>query len=315
MKTQSVISLISRLLLASAFIISGFLKLYPIEFFENDLLMHHLGNESLVLFESRLLIASEFIIGAGILLALHDKLFLSLSYASLALYTIYLFAILAIEGNAGNCGCMGSAIVLSPLEGIIKNVFLFSLTYWVWQISFKWSTRYRSRILLSLCAIGIAAPFIFNPILLPEKIITTSGERTVLPLELLYETPGETPPSFNLVKGKKIVAFLLLSCSHCKLAATRLEAIKRSNPELPIHLLLCGERDDLAKFLRETNVSVLPYSYYSSLHFFMKMSGPDFPAIYLVNDKVADAKMGFYEINSEALNAWFADTTTAISRD
>lgn len=315
MKTSSIVSHISRAILAIAFIVSGILKLYPVEFFENDLLIHHLGSELLVMFEARLLIASELIIGIGILLAIYDKLFLSLSFVSLALYTLYLSFIVVTEGNSGNCGCMGNAISLSPAEGIMKNIFLLSLTYWVWQQPIKWSTRWRNAVVLFFGVLSLTAPFVLNPLSFPNKVATAGGEKNVLPLELLYTLTSEKAPTFDLTQGKKIIAFFLLNCSHCKLAATRFEAIKRSHPELPIYLILCGEKQELSKFLRETNMSQLPYSYFSSLHYFMKMSGPDFPAIYLVNNKIVDAQLAYNDINSAVLKTWYEETKSDTSRD
>ncbi|MEZ5054869.1 MAG: hypothetical protein R2807_08960 [Chitinophagales bacterium] len=40
-----------------------------------------------------------------------------------------------------------------------------------------------------------------------------------LPLSYLYEDSLQAPPTVNLKQGKHIVAFLSLTCSHCKVAA------------------------------------------------------------------------------------------------
>ncbi len=294
---------IIRVLLSAAFIASGLLKLYPIEFFENDLLLHHLGSDTWVMFEARWLIGSELIIGAGILFVLWDRFFLICSFAMLAFYTIYLIIILVIEGNSGNCGCFGNAIVLTPLEGILKNVMFAAFTLWLWKHQSEWVFRWKKIALIIVVVAGITTPFILNPVFFPKKVDTVDGEKTVVPLERLYA--NHESPSVDLQHGKQIVAFLLLTCNHCRLAASRLEAIKRDHPELPIHFILCGEDKDLQGFLDEARVQEVSYNLVHSIHLVIKVAGPDFPAIYLLNDGVADAQFGFYDIESKTIIDWY----------
>ncbi len=292
-----------RIVLAGAFIASGVLKLYPIEFFENDLLLHHLGLESTIVFESRWLIGSEFIIAGGILFMLWDRLFLAVSFLMLLVYSVYLVIILLVEGNSGNCGCFGNAIVLTPLEGIFKNILLGLLTFVLWKNQSSWIFPYRKAAIIILLLLGTALPFILNPVFFPQKVNTDTGEKVMIPLERLYA--NHESPEFDLQSGKKIVAFLLLKCSHCRLTAARLEAIKRSNPELPIYFVICGEQEELQSFLDEAHVEQTPYSLIHSLHLMIKVAGPDFPAVYLLNNGVADAEFGFYDIESSVLLDWY----------
>lgn len=303
MSISTIFLWLCRITLSGAFLTSGLLKLYPIEFFENDLFLHHLGFESTIVFESRWLIGSEFIVAGGILFMLWDRLFLGISFIMLLVYTIYLAIILLVEGNSGNCGCFGNAIVLTPFEGILKNVALGVLTYILWKRQSSWIFPYRKIAISVLLVAGVALPFILNPVFFPQKINTLSGEKVVIPLEKLYS--NHESPAFDLQSGKKIVAFLLLECSHCRLTAARLEAIKRANPELPIYFVMCGEQEDLSSFLEETHVAEVPYSLIHSLHLIIKVAGPDFPAVYLMKDGVADAEFGFYDIESSVLLDWY----------
>jgi hypothetical protein len=297
------INWIVRILLSAAFVVSGIVKLYPIEFFENDLLMHNLASDTWVMFEARWLIGLELIIGVGILFVLWDRLFLACSFAMLIFYTVYLLIILGIEGNSGNCGCFGNAIVLTPLEGVIKNVVFAAFTFWLWKHKSNWHFRYRSVALVFILLAGLALPFILNPVFFPQKVNTVNGEKSVVPLEKLYATSES--PTVQLDQGKQIVAFLLLNCSHCRLAASRLEAIKRDHPELPMHFILCGEDEDLKGFIDETRLSSVPYTHIHSLHLAMNVSGPDFPSVYLLNNSVADAKLGFFDIETKSLLDWY----------
>lgn len=304
MKLPKILSWSVRVMLAITFVISGLMKLYPIEFFENDLLLHHLSPEKLVLFESRLLIGSELFIAAGILLALNDKIFLRLSFLMLIVYTIYLFILILVEGNEGNCGCFGNAIILTPFEGILKNVFLLGMTWLVWKNQVNYSLRYKKITIGLMTAITLALPFILNPVLLPKTIESNGIEKTLLPLEILYETEGETPPMFDVKQGKKIVAFLLLRCPHCRLAATRLEAIKRDHPELPIYIILTGEANDIPDFIEESKLHDIPYQHFIAQHKVMKIAGAEFPQIMLIHDSMLEGSLDYYDITSESLLNW-----------
>ncbi|MBX7051969.1 MAG: hypothetical protein K1X54_08025 [Flavobacteriales bacterium] len=305
MKLPMILSWSVRILLAVAYVFSGILKLYPIEFFENDMLMHHLSTEKLVLFQSRLLIGGELLVAAGILFALHDKLFVRLSFLMLAIYTLYLTILLILEGNNGNCGCFGNAIVLTPFEGIMKNVFLAGMTWIVWHNPVQYAFRWKNVVLVVMSLFTLALPFILNPVLLPKNVQTLEGEKTEIPLEILYETEGEIPPSFDVLHGKKIIAFMLLKCPHCRLAATRLEAIKRDHPELPIYAVLSGNANDIPAFMEETKLHDIPYQHFVSEHKIMKVSGAQFPAIYLVDDKMLDVSLEYYDLNSDVLLEWY----------
>jgi hypothetical protein len=305
MKITILLSWICRIFLSAAFFTSGLFKLYPVEFFENDLLIHRLGTESTIAFEARLLIASELVIGAGILFFLWDKFFLRLSFIMLGVYTIYLLIILMVEGNSGNCGCFGNAIVLTPLQGIIKNVLFAVLTWILWKRPKIWPFRFQKVFVAAITLIGIATPFILNPIFFPTKVITTQGEKQLLPFEVIYENEYEAPPVWDVRQGKQVVGFLLLGCQHCRLAAARLDAIKRSHPELPMHLFLCGEDSELADFLEETHLETIEYHLFHSTPKFIKIAGPEFPAIYMVQDQAAIAKLGFYDIESDVLLNWY----------
>lgn len=269
------------------------------------MLIHHLSGESWVLFQSRLLIGSELLVAAGILTGLWDKFFVRLSFVMLLVYTIYLIILLIFEGNNGNCGCFGNAIVLTPFEGIVKNIFFAGMTWLVWKNPIDYSFRGKKVAIVLAVLITMALPFILNPVLLPKKIQTLTGEKIEVPLEILYESEGETPPTFDVLTGKKIVAFMLPRCPHCRLAATRLETIKREHPELPIYAVISGDEADMPSFLEETHLHDIPYQHFISQHKIMKVAGPQFPSILLVHDKILDISLEYYDLNSDVLLDWY----------
>ncbi|MGL5317794.1 MAG: BT_3928 family protein [Bacteroidales bacterium] len=145
-------TVISRLLLGSTFIFSGFSKAIDptgsaIKFSEY---FHSFGLESLVFLAmpgSVLLAAIEFLIGANLLLGnswrknCYAALIIMLFMTPLTLY-------LAIANPVSDCGCFGDALHLTNWETFFKNVILLSaalylvrvksLIFHIYSRSFQW---------------------------------------------------------------------------------------------------------------------------------------------------------------------------------
>jgi hypothetical protein len=86
-----------------------------------------------------------------------------LSILMLLFYSLWLVFLLISQGNEGNCGCLGTWISLTPLEGLLKNIALLIPLVFFFN---KPAPVFKYRpILLSIIIIiaGVAIPFIVAP--------------------------------------------------------------------------------------------------------------------------------------------------------
>jgi uncharacterized membrane protein YphA (DoxX/SURF4 family) len=291
------------IILGLSYIFSGIVKLVPSEFFENDLLKAGLGNDWTVLFLSRLIIGSEFVIGILIIFRLYPRQVLRLSLLMLLAYTIYLIYFILRFGNEGNCGCYGHDIVLSPAEGILKNIGIAGITlillrYWSTDGMIKRWQKWATGIIL---VAGMISPFIIYPIDFPEKIQRNGKVFKKIDLDPIYM---ESNPNFEMRSGKSIVAFLSMTCPRCKVAANKLEIIKRQHPELPIYFVINGEDEDFPQFIQSTELRDVPFTRFQKGDELVRICGAHFPAIYMLKDSYLEHDLDYEAINSDNFTEW-----------
>ena len=133
--TKNIISWIIRILISVLFLVSAYAKVYhepsayfSITTFEQKQLVPLGFDSSLAAFFSRTLIALEFTLGILILLPFQLKrVLIPVTIGILAFFSIHLGLQIYLTGNAGNCGCFGALIEMTPLEAIIKNVLAIGL--------------------------------------------------------------------------------------------------------------------------------------------------------------------------------------------
>jgi thiol-disulfide isomerase/thioredoxin len=128
---------ILRGILAFLFLLSATAKLYDspyfaITTFEMKQLLPLGFSEGLAVYFSRTLIGFEFALGF-LLLQPHylKKLVIPTTIALLAIFIAQLSYEIATKGNAGNCGCFGELLPMTPIEAIIKNVVAIALLFWL----------------------------------------------------------------------------------------------------------------------------------------------------------------------------------------
>jgi hypothetical protein len=302
---MNILRLTLLILLAISYLFSGYAKLIPIEYFENDILRSELANEISVLFISRFIVGSEFVIGVLLLFRLFLKQTLKVSLWMLLLYTVYLLYVIIRFGNEGNCGCYGQQFVLSPLHGIIKNIFIGVVTIYLFRsINYQPMTRWPKAIAVTLGVLVLLSPFVIYKIDFPEKLVIDGQEKEKLNLDLLYSNSDVEAPQFELRHGKTIVAFLSLKCYKCKMAANKLELIKRQHPDLPIYFIINGEQEDFEEFKKMSELRDVPYSYFNDGDELIKICGVVFPAVFLSNNSYLDADLNYTEITADNLLQW-----------
>jgi len=296
------------------FLYSAWTKVLPIQPFEYTIVEHlHLPWLAASIL-ARLVIGLEAALGGLIVLHLFgkNKLVLKLAFALLLLFSIYLVWLWASAGNEVNCGCFGDYIWMSPSASLIKNAVLLLLTAilirWHHSLYFKWV----SPVTLVLLLVVVALPLLLYPISI-GKPSWVKQDRFKLDFAPLYSpikddtaalrVPYPDKPSFDLSKGKYIIAFVSPSCEHCRIAARKMSIMKKDNPSLPFFMIIGGIASDLTEFWEYTNSGNILYM---RLHRnpFLEYTGGMFPQIFWINNGWVEAKSNYNTLNQYEIEKW-----------
>jgi hypothetical protein len=256
-KFLKILAIICSVLLGLVFIFSAISKLYPIEPFEYTFVGLGIAGWQSSLFIARLFIGLELACGILLLANLWLKRF-TIPFVALILiiFNIYLALEIYKFGNKGDCGCFGQYLHFTPLEGILKNIVLLLLCALIY---FYHKGVYFKRIKLVTAFIIIASlvtPFILNTVDIQTSAQHYSGELNYkLDLDILYKDKNNKPPQVELRKGKWVIAFMSLTCPHCRIDAKKLHIMKLKNPALPIHMVLNGKDKNLKAFFDDTRAN------------------------------------------------------------
>jgi uncharacterized membrane protein YphA (DoxX/SURF4 family) len=302
-------AILLSILLGLVFLYSGYTKLYPvIETFEFSFVEIGIGNWYTAPLEARFMIGLEFFI--GVLLISNYKLrsfSLPLAAGVLLFFIVYLLIQIAVSGNEGNCGCFGEHIKMTPLQAIFKNLLMLFLMAIVYFLYVGWQVKPNALVLSFVGVSALALPFVINPIdytyssnNLQEKV------NYPLEMELLYhpeDTVKVEVPGIDLRKGKHVLAFLSLSCPHCRIAAKKFRLIKRNNPALSIYFVLNGDKGKHETFIKDTKADNIPSSFCLGKTF-VKLASAQLPRIYYLDNSVVVKKVDYYELRQSDLENW-----------
>jgi len=303
-----IVSSILSICLGLIFIYSGYSKLFPIETFELTFVDIGVANWYAAPVIARLLIGLEFFIGL-LLIANYNlrKFTIPVTIALLSFFIIYLGIQIFNNGNDGNCGCFGESIVMTPVQGILKNVIMIAVAFLVYLLSEGWKLKY-NKLVTCLLALSVGViPFILNPV---DYTYTSNNldEKVNYPLELdlLYspEDPAKVEiPSIELRRNKHVLAFLSLTCHHCRVAAKKFRLIKKNNPSLSIYFILNGNKSDYKAFIEDTKATNIPSSYCLGKSF-VQLSSAHLPRIYYLDNGMVVKKVDYYELNQYGIENW-----------
>lgn len=299
-------SFILSVLCGVVFVYSAYTKLHPIEPFEYSLVDLGIVNWKLSPILARLLIGLEFLCAFLLITNLWlKKITIPLVSILLGLFSFYLVGLIIKYGNTGNCGCFGQAISLTPMEGIIKNIIMLLCAGFIYKFPIDYSFKYKNIIAGILCLAVLTLPFILNTINynLPQQYLTETVNYK-LDLDILYNDPDNPPPAIELRTGKHIIAFMSLTCPHCKVAAQKLRIMKMKNPSLSIHLILNGDKENIAPFFEATRADNLSWSLFLGSEKFLALSSPKLPQIYLVNESIVEKKCNYLSLEQKEIEDW-----------
>lgn len=300
--------LLIRLLLGAIFIFSAWAKLFPIEVFEYTLVDSGLIPWRLAPFVSRLILGFEWTLGSLLLLQISlPKRTVEWSGLLLTLFlSVYLIGMLLSRGNESNCGCFGDILPLSTVESLYKNAGIIALFIILLKGRQGFQLKLPMWLTGGLIAIGFAFPFVLNP---PGPMISerpnTLKQGFMLDFTKLDPDKNESRLRENLMEGKRIVAFLSLTCPHCRIGAMKLNVLKKQHPEWPIYFILNGDLKDQKAFFENSKTTSIPYSYMSMKEGFLENSTASVPSIFLVEQGKALQRISYLDLNESILNDFF----------
>ena len=289
------------------FLMSALTKLYPIEPFEFTFIDLGIAGWDTAPFMARFLIGLEFLCAAFLILNFNMRRVTIPLVSGLLLFFCCYLSWIMIRGNVGNCGCFGSFIPMTPLQALAKNIILLSACCFLYFAHSRF-TYPRSRIIFFvLLTVSMALPFILNVVdlqtsqnLRPDKV------NYQMPLDILYHSrnPQNKPPSVNLYQGKFILAYLSLTCPHCRIAAQKIGLLHSQDAGIPFFLVCNGDPHRYAGYLREYRLEGVPNALFSGPEEYIKMAGINLPEFFWINNGIVERKGNGYQLTPYHITDW-----------
>jgi|GEM_PF-230724 len=252
---------------------------------------------------ARLFVGLELLLGLFLLFHIFLRRFTYPAViAILSIFIVYLLIVILKQGNNGNCGCFGDKLAMKPLTAIWKNMTMIGATVLLMYIYPVKPYKYQEFYCMGLALVAFSAPFLVNFIYTGTNPVAYNKP---LELNLLYQY--DQKPDVELRKGKHIVAFMSLTCPHCKKAAYLLHMIHQQHPAIPMYMVLDGHENFLKSFFDETHAKDIPHLFFKDhTDDFVKMAGSGVPAIFWVNNGVAEYKSvyAYYQLDPEYMQQW-----------
>jgi len=307
-------SLIGLLFIVSAFTKGGFgnimLPRYssPIEPFEFTFVNIGIANWQTAPFIARILIGFEFFIGIILLFNLRfKKIGFKLATAMLVIFSIYLILLIIFSGNNGNCGCFGEVFSMPPLWALSKNLLTILVLYYLYRNHNGLENKMATRFIVIFLLVSFALPFIWNPVELDysEAYLNKPEENFKLELDSLYKDATLNIPPKTLSAGKHVIAFMSLTCPHCRIAAKKIRIIHERNPEISFYFVLNGKDENLKPFFEDTKTEAIPHCILNGRNF-VYLAGLEMPTIYLVNNSTVEHWVNYMDLDQSEIEKWIA---------
>ncbi len=303
---KKIVAVAFTLICGGVFVFSAFSKLAPIEPFEISLTDIGITNWQGAPIVARLFIGMEFIVGFLLVFQFHLRKF-TIPFAAiiLSIFTIYLLFVIRAYGNTGNCGCFGNVLVMSPLEGILKNLALLLLL----GISYRWASAFEFRF-KTLIAVVVAIQLLILPFLLNRMGNPFSAEPIseyhsfALNMDWMKDTSDNTAENIALQKGKHILGIFSPTCPHCRVAAKKMAVMKRHDPSLPMVFIIYNSPEAMQDFFGDTKSEKVPHILLDNQQEFFELTKGAFPRIYFVRDSVVEYETNYFLLNTSMMKNW-----------
>jgi uncharacterized membrane protein YphA (DoxX/SURF4 family) len=289
------------------FLFSGWTKLHPIEPFEYTFVDLGFINWQIAPFIARLMIAAEFLIGALLILNLNlRKTTYKLAIGILLFFCIYLILLMVIVGNKGNCGCFGTYFQMTPLEALIKNVIMLVIFFMLYRNHEGWELPKKLNYLIVVpYAVALMFPFVNNPVELDysSAYLNKPEDNYKLELDSLYSSAKLPIPPKTLSQGKHVIAFMSMSCPHCRIAAKKMRIMHERNPQIPFYFVLNGLDEKIKPFFDDTHTDSIPHCILNGRNF-VYLAGVSMPRIYLINNSMVEHDVFYIDLDQGEVEKW-----------
>lgn len=305
---KKILSILLSISIGAIFIVSAATKIYPMEPFEYQFVDIGIANWQTAPYIARFFIGMELFLGMLLIFnILLRKFTIKFAIALLLMFNVYLIYRIILDGNVGNCGCFGEAIKMSPLEAIIKNIVLIICCVALYVISEKdmWKPILKKIFIPILFIASMCLGFFIYPI---DYVFNSSLDKTTVnykvPLELMYSETQREKPSIDLTKGKHIIAFMSLTCPHCKIAAQKMNIMHKKNPAIPFYYALNGDKELEAGFIENTNTKNIPHHMFLGAKDWINVAGISLPVIMYVDNGIVVKKTDGLTIDQNDIELW-----------
>lgn len=300
------------------FLVSGFTKggfpfpfSSPIEPFEYTFVDLGIGNWQTAPFIARFLIGLEFFIGLLLVFNIKlKKIAYKLGIAALLIFSVYLVLLMLFSGNKGNCGCFGEVFSMTPLWALVKNIGMLFVFLVLYKFHEGWNNKVSTYLLWASLVSAVALPFIWNPVALDysEAYLNKPEENFKLELDTLYTYASLNAPPKALSEGKHVIAFMSLTCPHCRVAANKIRIIHERNPKISFYFVLNGNIENLKPFFENTHTENIPHCMLvgGQPNHFIYLAGTNMPAIYMVNNSVVEHVVNYMDLDQGEIEEWMS---------
>lgn len=299
------------------FLISGYTKAgfpfpysSPIEPFEFTFVDLGFINWQVAPFIARLMIGFEFLIGVLLLLNLNLlKLTYKLAIGTLLFFCLYLTLIMIFVGNKGNCGCFGEVFPMTPFWALMKNAGMLLIFFVLYKYHEGWLLTKKWNFAMTIIVAGtLAFPFVRNPIELnySSAYLNKDTQSFKLELDSLYNHATLNIPPRSLSQGKHILAFMSMSCPHCRIAAKKMRIIHERNSQIPMYIVLNGKDEKLKEFYDDTHTEDIPHCILNGKNF-IYLAGLDMPRIFLINNSIIEFDLNYIDLDQGELEKWLKE--------
>lgn len=288
------------------FLFSAWSKLPTLEQFGWTVVENTFLNWTMAEWFTRLLIGLEFFLGILFINGFRiRRIAIPVAFITLLVFTAYLFVILYTKGNNNNCGCFGEVVQMSPKESILKNVIMMAVLSVLYFIQYEWKIKRGNWIVVGLFLTVMSLLLCRYP---PDSIYLFPKHENLnipIPLSHLYQSPNNKAPHEELRKGKHVIAFMSLTCPHCRKAAKKMRIMKMKETSLPFYLVLNGDSSRIAEFFNDTKANNIPYTHFNGVEQFIAMAGKDgLPAIKWVEDTTVYKESNYITLDEAEVIEW-----------
>lgn len=195
-------------------------------------------------------------------------------------------------------------VVANPFNFIVfEIILLFIISVLLLNLRFK-KLIIKKVSIFAIIISSVALPFIINP---PDLFVIETYDIG----KLNYELKADKLDAFrtnkidnNWKKGRKVIAFLSLTCPHCRDMAFKLHIIKKQHPEMKILFVYGGENKDKKLFLARAKCSDMP-SIDLSMDEMVKITGPFFPTVVGIENSKVLNKWSVVNMSEDEMTSFF----------